>query len=487
MGSLRVRLTVAFVAVALVAITVTAIATGTAVSRRFDVYVGRYQRLRAEQAARVLEDAYRQGGMDQVVREVEHLAGMTGMHARLVDTAGNVVWEHIPRMDQPAGRITPPGLHMPPGPRWRWGARVPRQQAIPLRVGGQQVGTLYVAAPEGSPWMVEETAFLAGVRRSLWLAAGSAALLAVLAGLGMARSISRPLLRLRNAADRLREGDMTLQVPETGSDEMVALARAFNHLVRSLARQQELRRNLTADVAHELRTPLAVVRAHIEAMQDGVWEASPENLAALHAEIMRLVRLVGELEKLNEAESGSLELVWTAVDLAELARRVLAAFGPSFDQKGVSVRLEVEPGVPAVSGDEDRLSQVVWNLLSNALKFTPPGGQVTVRVYRRGETMRAPATGTATGSVCLGVTDTGPGIPPEDLPFVFERFFHVRRRAAPGPTGAGEPDRGTGLGLAISQALARAHGGRIEVQSELAKGSTFTLELPVRPPAEHRS
>lgn len=479
LGSLPVRLTLAFVAVALVGIAVTAFATGTAVLRRFDVYVGRYQRLRAEQAARVLEDAYRRGGMDQVVREAERLAGMTGLRAWLVNPSGDLIWECVPVPGQ-SPRMGPSA----PRGGWRHGMQMPRQQAIPLRVGGEQVGTLYVAAPEGSRWMAEELAFLAGVRRSLWLGAALAALVAVVVGLVMARGISLPLLRLRDAADRLREGDLTQQVPEKGSDEMVALARAFNHLVRSLARQYEWRRNLTADVAHELRTPLAVVRAHIEAMQDGVWEASPENLAALHAEIMRLVRLVGDLEKLSEAESGALELARAPVDLGELARRVAAAFGPSFEQKGVDFHLDVEPGVPRVEGDEDRLSQVVWNLLSNALKFTPPGGTVTVRVYRgRGpgpETRPAgtsgpvPSPGGSAGVVCLAVADTGPGIPPEELPFVFERFHRV---------GARSPERGTGLGLAISQALARAHGGRIEVQSTPGRGSTFTLVLPLQPPA----
>jgi signal transduction histidine kinase len=492
-GSLPVRLTLAFVAVALVGIAVTAVATGTAVLRRFDVYVGHYQRLRAEQAARVLEDAYRRGGMDQVVHEAERLAGMTGLRAWLVNPSGDLIWECVPVPGQSPrmGRGGPHGGLAP----WRREMQVPRQQAIPLRVGGEQVATLYVGAPEGSRWMAEELAFLAGVRRSLWLGAALAALVAVVVGLVVARGISLPLLRLREAADRLREGDLTQQVPEKGSDEMVALARAFNHLVRSLARQYEWRRNLTADVAHELRTPLAVVRAHIEAMQDGVWEASPENLAALHAEIMRLVRLVGDLEKLSEAESGALKLARAPVDLGEVARRVAAAFGPSFEQKGVDFRLEVEPGVPQVEGDEDRLSQVVWNLLSNALKFTPPGGAVTVRVHpRRGpgpETRQVgpsgalpspgggaagpgPFPGGGAGVVCLAVSDTGPGIPPEELPLVFERFARV---------GARSPGRGTGLGLAISQALARAHGGHIEVQSAPGRGSTFTLVLPLPLPA----
>lgn len=490
LGSLPVRLTAAFVAVALVGIAVTAIATGTAVLRRFDVYVGRYQRLRAEQAADVLEDAYRRGGMDQVVREAERLAGMTGLHAWLVDASGDVIWEWIPRLEQFPPSDQPPRMGSPGsyagGPPWRRGMRLPRQQAIPLQVGGQQVGTLHVAAPEGSRWMAEELAFLAGVRRSLWLGGALAALVAVVVGLGMARGISMPLLRLRDAADRLREGDLTQQVPEKGSHEMVALARAFNHLVHSLAQQYEWRHNLTADVAHELRTPLAVVRAHIEAMQDGVWEASAENLAALHAEIMRLVRLVGDLEKLSEAESGALELARTPVDLGEVARRVAAAFGPSFEQKGVGFRLDVEPGLLRVDGDQDRLSQVVWNLLSNALKFTPPGGEVAVHVYRRtapapgarpgGPSGPGPSRDAGAGTVCLAVTDTGPGIPAEELPYVFERFHRAGTRS---------PDRGTGLGLAISQAVARAHGGHIEVQSEPGRGSTFTLVIPVASGAGH--
>ncbi|HHY95875.1 MAG TPA: HAMP domain-containing protein, partial [Firmicutes bacterium] len=372
-GSLRLHLALAFVTVAVLGIVVTAVAVGEGVSRHFEDYLGRNQRVRAEKVAIFLTQVYEQGGgsLTLVVREADRLVGMAGMQAWLVDPRGQVIWESGPG-------------HGPRRPWWRVdggeaprgsppGDRVGKGQCVPLVVNGQEVASLYFW-PDGGPGPHgEEATFMAGVRRALWLGGGLASLLAVLVGLGVARGLSRPLTDIKQAADRLCEGDLRQQVPEEGSDEVRALAAAFNHLARTLARQEELRRNLTADVAHELRTPLAVLRGHIEAMQDGILEASPANLSALHGEIMRLVRLVGDLEKLNEAEADSLELQVTDVDLGQVASRVVTTFRPAFEQKGITLALHSGTGVPALKGDEDKLSQVIWNLISNALKFTPPG------------------------------------------------------------------------------------------------------------------
>lgn len=445
-GSLSFRLTLAFMAVALLGILVTAAAVGQAVSRRFDLYLYRHQRFQAEQVALRLARAYEQGGFPLVVQEADRLAGVTDWRCRLVDEEGRVIWQNLP-----------PGFPRH-GPPWRQVRGGPREEAIPLLVGGNRVGTLYVAVP-GAPFrQAEEAAFLGGVRRALWTGGILAAVAAMVVGLGMARSMTRPLASLCRAAERLREGDTSQQVREEGSEEIRALARAFNHLARSLARQEELRRQLAADLAHEIRTPLAVLRGHIEAMQDGVWEATPENLAALHAELMRLVRLVGDLEKLNEAESQALTPARSPVDIGELARRVVTAFAPLFEQKGVALELEVASVSLRVRGDEDKLSQVLWNLLSNALKFTPTGGKVKVLALASEREVR------------LEVRDTGPGIPPEDLPYLFERTFRLRR--------ARGEEEGSGLGLAIAQALAKAQGGRLEARSEPGRGSAFALILP---------
>ena len=230
-------------------------------------------------------------------------------------------------------------------------------------------------------------------------------------------------------------------------------------MAASLAEAETLRRNLIADVSHELRTPLTIIQGNIQAILEGVYPLEMAQMAGLYDETRLLTRLVDDLHDLALADAGQLRLERTPVNVSDLARTAVGQFDPVAEAAGVKLTLETSEDVPEVLGDADRLAQALRNLLSNAIRHTPAGGQVTMRVGRSGE------------QVTIQVADTGSGIAPEDLPHVFDRFYR-------GDKSRSRRGGGAGLGLAITRQLVTAHGGQIEVASTPGLGTTFTITLP---------
>ena len=305
-----------------------------------------------------------------------------------------------------------------------------------------------------------EEDFLDRLRWSLLLAGGVGALAAGLTALLAGRYITQRLRAVAESAGAIAAGDLSQRIGDASNDELGELAAAFNRMAESLAGQEEARQRLVADIAHELRTPLAVLQAEIEALQDGVTQATPERFASLHEEARLLARLVDDLRMLSLADSGQLLLERREEDLAGIAERAAAAVAAQARVKDVRLDLALQDSLPRVALDSDRIAQVLRNLLSNALRHTPSGGRVALAL--RAEDGRA----------VVEVSDTGAGIPPEALPHVFDRFYRAdpsRNRA----TG------GSGLGLAIARQLVRAHGGDITVQSTPHDGTTFRFWLPL--------
>lgn len=306
-----------------------------------------------------------------------------------------------------------------------------------------------------------ERAYLTSVQSALWLAGGLAAALALAASLLLARQIANPVRALTAAARRVAGGDFSERVPVRSQDELGELAGAFNAMAQALGRQEALRRQMAADVAHELRTPLAVLQANLEALLDGVRPLSTEAVAELHQETHLLARLVADLRDLSLAEAGQLPLERKPTDLARLARAACARFALQAEARGVRLAIEVADDVPPAEVDPDRIAQVVHNLLDNALRHAPVGGAVEVRVEP----------GARPETVQVAIRDTGSGIPPEHLSNVFERFYRVDPARS---RGAG----GSGIGLAVVKQLVEAHGGQVWVDSPPGQGATFRVALP---------
>jgi len=296
------------------------------------------------------------------------------------------------------------------------------------------------------------------------LEAGALAL-AVAVGLGLviARRLTAPLRLMRAAALRMARGSYGERVPVASRDELGELASALNALAASLERAETLRQTMVADLAHELRTPLATIRATVEALRDGIMEPTPATLTALSDETLRISRLVGDLQELALLEAGRLTIDARPVDLGRVLERVLAVREPDLAAKKLRVDRAVPPGGAWVVADPDRATQILHNLLDNALKYTPEGGRIAVEMWIE------------EGLLFTRVSDTGPGIDPGELPLVFERFYRSDKARSRG-TG------GVGLGLTITRKLVEAHGGTIVARSRPGRGTAFIFSLPVAPP-----
>lgn len=287
------------------------------------------------------------------------------------------------------------------------------------------------------------------------------------AGALTARVISRRLSRLRDAVLRLDPRDLSQRVSVEGDDEVADLARAFNATLDRLELDERVRRQLFADVAHELRHPLAVLTGRLELMQDGVVPLDPEQLLHLQEMVLSLNRLVSDLRDLSLAEIGRLSLHFEEFDSGALILDLVENLEPVASAKEITLISELAPELPLISADGDRIRQVLVNLLSNALQYTPAHGRVTIRAA--GED----------GGVCISVTDTGPGIDPAEQPHLFDRFYRSDKAR-------GRSSGGSGLGLAIVRSLVHLHGGSVSVESKLGVGSRFTIRLPIEKATVHR-
>jgi two-component system, OmpR family, sensor histidine kinase BaeS len=273
----------------------------------------------------------------------------------------------------------------------------------------------------------------------------------------------RPLRQIFDAIDSVAEGNLTVRVPDDNSPQFGELIKRFNKMVADLERSEQQRRNLTADIAHELRTPLHLIQGNLEGIIDGVYQPTPEHINATLDETRLLTRLVNDLQTLSLAETGQLPLHPTRFPIGDLIADIVSSFAAQAASLGIDLQTQnANPGL-VISADYDRLNQVFSNLISNALRHTPGGGTISIETE--------PLAGAERG-VRLTVRDTGSGIPAEDLPFIFDRFWRGDRSR----TGRTH----SGLGLAIAKQLIHAHGGTIEVQSDglPGRGTTFTIEVP---------
>jgi signal transduction histidine kinase len=280
----------------------------------------------------------------------------------------------------------------------------------------------------------------------------------------VARGMTQPLRDMVQAARRMETGDYGARVRTRSIDEVGQLAHAFNRMSEELEQLERLRRDLVANVSHELKTPISALRAHLENLLDGVERPDPETLQVMLGQSDRLGRLVDQLLELSRLESGDLPLQREELSLGPLVSEVMSEIEVARADRRVALERRLSEDLPAVLGDRERIHQVLFNLLDNAVRFTPEGGRVTVSAERHD------------GAVDVHVTDTGSGIAPEHLPRLFERFYRVDPARS-------QKEGGTGIGLAIARSVVEAHGGRIWADSSPGRGSVFTFELPVAPAA----
>ena len=455
MRSLAVKLTLAFLLVGLTGAVLVAILVRRSTQRQFD-------RLILDQNQQVL---------------VANLTGYYQEHGS---------WDGVESAFRPDQGGSPP-IH---GPGTRWEARrflftiadsdgiityggnpenvgkklspANLRNGIPMEVDGETAGWL-LFTPAIDRWQpgTPEGDFLFGVNRAIFLSALVAIGIALVLGGILAYTLTSSLRELTAATQVLARGKLGHQVNVRSKDELGVLAASFNQMSTALARSNELRRKMTADIAHDLRSPLSVILGYTEALSDEKLSPNAEMFTVMHTEAQHLSHLVDDLKTLALADAGELPLNRLRVSPGLLLKRAADAHRVKADRERIAIQVNVSPDLPEVEVDFDRMAQILGNLMSNALRYTPPDGEITLSASQ------------VDGDVSLKVSDTGSGMAAEDLPYIFERSFRgdKARRYQNGETG---------LGLAIAKSLVEAQGGTISVESALGEGTTFTIQLPVR-------
>ncbi len=456
------RLTAAFALIIFIGMTATVWLSSSAAATQFEHFMVGAQMVRPtamqETLSRYYADRQSWKGLDaaleQLVRRASDgpmigmfgvMMGMPSNRIQVLDRDGRVVADS-------AGEPGGPLLIEPPLQRW------------PILYNNAEVGTLVVEGALMGALSGEPKVLIEMITRTVFVAALIAAATALGLGALLMRQITLPLSQLTRAAQRIAASDLSARAPVRSNDEIGELTRVFNRMAASLEAQEALRRNLMADVAHELRTPLAGVQGAIEAMLDGVFPADAQNLEALHAETLLLSRLVDDLRTLATAEAGQLRLEPSRIDLVEVVCALVNALHPRAQERHISLRVEAPSQPVWIEADASRVQQILHNLLDNAFRHAPHHGAIVVRLC------------VGQGHVILTVTDDGAGISAEDLPHVFDRFYR------------GDPSRsrttgGAGLGLAIVRKLVEAHGGHIWVDSPAPgsdRGAEFGVWLPMK-------
>lgn len=464
--SLRTRLIVSLAAIVVVVVGLLVILTRGAITMRFNSMVHESGSQFGARISEFLGEYYARNGSWEGVGEIfvafrnmpnnipqpEHypFQERLGFPARilnpkeerllLMDNEGQVVFNSEPQSD------------------WVDDLKNIQDEGVPIYVNGEPVGQLYVASSLGILNTLQNN-FLSRMNTLMVFGGILAVLVAVVGGTYLAYRIITPVKALSEASLRLANGDYSQRIPVTSEDELGEMSKSFNKMAMELERQENLRRQAMADIAHELRTPLSVLQIDLESIEDGLVEPTGEAIQRLLMEVELLSKLVDDLRLLSLAEAGELRLDFHPVDLTGLVQVVLKRFDAAAREQGVELIFRQPGGELWISGDEQRLVQVLLNLLTNAVHYTPSGGQVAVEVEPSGE------------FVCMSIMDTGVGILQEDLPQVFERLYRADKAR-------NRENGGSGLGLSIAKSIIDAHGGRIWAESKEGKGSTFAFELP---------
>lgn len=461
------KLALSFILVTLVAVLAAYFLINFAIEKGFKGYFNEKEQLQYEKIGQSIALLYRDkaGFSAQLEMAVQHFSMMNEVDIQVVDARGRVIAQspgltsslnnYMPMMQEHMGNLPSSSLIHTQN------LVLGKTTEVPIIAHNKKVATVLVTPLIKPGELDEDQRFKASINSSLILGGLVATLVALGLSFFISTRMTKPLSLMTVSAKKMEQGDLNHRIEVKGQDEISQLGEAFNHLSMALARQEKLRKNLTADIAHELRTPLTTLRTHLEAILDGVMPLSKENLQSMHEEILRLTRLVDDLGKLAEAESGALKLNLIEEDIHTLIKKVVTNMLPLFQEKGVKLVRELNANQNLLKIDKDKIQQVLLNLLSNALKFTPTGGEVKV------------ATTTKADRFIIIVKDTGIGISKKEQGLIFERFYRVdksRSRA----TG------GSGIGLTVAKQMVRMHGGDIKVQSRLGQGSEFTISLPFK-------
>ncbi|MDD2350964.1 MAG: HAMP domain-containing sensor histidine kinase [Synergistaceae bacterium] len=460
--SLRTQMLVQYVVIVIICMLVIPTGISKFLDRQFRLYSSDRLRDDQQEAVRVLEEIYDSDGNwnKEVLTELKgDILRWPMVHAALYDTDGLLIAEF--RRSMRHGPMRAPGLKSDnkdtPGFMRSMGPELVMNE-LPVSSGGKLVGKVrFLCLPFRES---REGMFLKKFNSHMVYAIAFMLMIAVIISFIMADVISRPILNVSKRASLISRGKYRVH-DDLRSDitELQLLIDSIDRLGLSLEEQEELRKRLMSDIAHELRNPLTIIKSHLEAFEDGVWEPTKERVKLTVDEIDRLSRMVSEIEKLTSIENAGKGLVLESVNLSKEIENAAMTFEPLYSAKSVKLKREIEENV-MLAADGNKIRQAVENLLSNALRYTDSGGMSTISLERSSE------------DVIIRVEDTGIGISAEDLPYIFERFYRTDKSRT-------RSSGGLGIGLAITKAAVEAHGGSVTAESREGEGSTFTIRLPL--------
>lgn len=460
-NSLRSKLSISYIVAAVIIVFLISILTNLFVEKNFKEYVNENQQLRYKEIVTTLAAQYKGNNIwnTDYIKSLGESYLINGIIIVVKDINGKTLWDAKEHNNGMCQKIIE---HMALNASGMTGAKASGYREVPYslnynlsKVGVVEIGTY------GPNYLNEHDQAFMSAFNSVLIGVGVFSLaFALILGWIMSRRLSSPISKVIAAAKSISKGYYSERITQKSTtNEINELTLTVNQLADSLEKQEALRKRMTGDLAHELRTPLATLQSHMEAMIDGIWPADSKRLKSCHEEIVRIGKMVGDLEKLTKYENDELVLDKELFDLTEHAKRLLQNFESQFLSKGISIDFHGKR--TEIYADRDKISQVIVNLLSNALKYTPEGGLVIVNIESQ------------VNSVKMMIKDNGQGIPEEDLPYIFERLYRADR-SRNRLTGS------SGIGLTITRAIVTAHGGTIEVKSGENNGTEFTVTLPLR-------
>ncbi|QCX34121.1 HAMP domain-containing protein [Caloramator sp. E03] len=456
---LKTKLSLSYIFIALVCIFLISVFTNLFLEKNFKDYVIQNQKRKNNEIVSLIKEQYKEDGKwdTRVIENIGINALEQGMIIRVTDSNGKVIWDATVHNNGMCQQMI---SHMANNmnsryPYWK-GGYVENTYKIDFK--SIQVGTVQIGYYGPYFFNDNDLEFINEINKLLLVVGIFSFFLSLVVGAYMTKSLSNPILKVKDTAQMISKGHFDKKINEKSNIiEILELTKTINNLAETLQNQEILRKRLTADVAHELRTPLATLQSHIEAMIDGIWEMDIERLKSCHEEIMRIKRLVGDIEKLSKYESENLILNKTYFDISELIKNIIKNFEVDFYNKEIDIKFQGKKEI--INADKDKISQVIVNLLSNALKYTPKGGKVRVELDAFKDKIQ------------ISVIDNGIGISHEDLPYIFERFYRADKSRS-------RITGGAGIGLTITKAIVDAHNGKIEVESQLNNGTKFIVILP---------
>lgn len=459
--SLKLKLSLSYALVALLLVASVSLISNLFFRSQFEQYMIRQQDSKNREVVSQIEQQYAKStaaGREQVLETIGVSALERGLIIKVTDQSGNVLWDATVHNNgfcrQMLANMASEMQSRSPNFKGAY-----EEKNYPLLVGVAQEGTVSVGYYGPFYYSADDADFINTLNRVLMGVGLASLLLAILLGIYMARRISDPIARAISAAENIAKGNYQDKIHTASNTlELDRLTMSINSLSYELENQEALRKRLTTDIAHELRTPLTALQGNVEALIDGIWEPDKERFESCHEEILRLARLVSDLERLSQLEDENTNLNLTLVDLRELGDKVVKSFAADLLKKQITVSVEGKPVY--LEADADKMRQVFVNLISNSIKYTPDGGRIDVRLSQNKET------------AVIEIADTGTGISKEDLPFIFERFYRTDKSR-------NSRSGGSGIGLTIVKKIVELHHGSISAESELNRGTRFFIVLPL--------